>query len=200
MYTFDQNLHAIASYPVTTAKRWYDYCDLVAAVAANEILNNPSYSPMASAQQAPACMIAAVTKLRNSGYALLQQTDMKQLTAPPNHFSALISTLKVYGAPRTANAVKGTALLFWVHIESVASEGAAESPAAASSGSAAASVSAAASDFASAPAMHKVPAMITEDLSTTMGQTSVISKPVAIGIGITSLVGAYLLWNKLKED
>jgi hypothetical protein len=197
MYTFDQNLHAIASYPVTTAKRWYDYCDLVAAVAANEILNNPSYPPVASAQQAPARMIAAVTKLRNSGYALLQQTDMKQLTAPPNHFSSLISTLKVYGAPRTASAVKGTALLFWVHIESVASEGAAESSAASGS-----SVSAAASEppRTATSAMHKVPAMITEDLSTTMGQTSVISKPVAIGLGITSLVGAYLLWNKLKED
>jgi len=118
MDVFHYNLVTIAQYPICNADQWYAFCDFVAAVGAGEIVNNP-YTPAVSAiQQNPHKLILAVTKLRNSGYALLSRVPVTQLTAPPNHFSSLISTLKIYGAQQTANAVKRAAYTFWVNIES----------------------------------------------------------------------------------
>lgn len=189
MYTFEQSLHAIAAYPVTSAEHWYHYCNLVAAVASNEVIDDTQYSATARVRQDPSRMIQAVTSLRNSGYAVLQNTNIKRLTAPPNHFSSLISVLKIYGAPLTAQAVKGTAHLFWIQIESVAAQEEQKTQAAATP----------------TPVVPETK-HITQDISIDLEEASrdkmsrkpnILKKPAVLGLGLTSILG--VLWYLNRE-
>ena len=118
MSYFEQNLQTIAAYPVVDGTSWYHFCDFVAAVGSGEVVNSPNTPTLSAIQQDPQRLIFALTKLRNSGFELLSRVPVQNLTAPPNHFSSMISTLKIYGAPRTAEAVKRAAYMFWQNIES----------------------------------------------------------------------------------
>lgn len=107
----------IATCRIEDASSWYDFCNLVAAAGSSEIVNSLQTPALHAAEQYPQRLIWAITRLRNSGVELLSRVPVKHLTAPPNHFSSLISTLKIYGAPCTADAVKKAAYLFWLNIE-----------------------------------------------------------------------------------
>jgi len=191
MDVFEQNLWTIARYPIQDAGQWYAFCDFVAAVGAGEIVNNPA-TPVASAiRQSPHKLILAITRLRNSGYELLQRVPVRRLTAPPNHFSSMISTLKVYGAARTADAVKGAAYTFWQNIENVAdtSDRTTASSSAASSSTATSSTSSSSSSgsttFTASPtpsSMSSAPRQIAEQVPT----------PWALGLSAATIAG--VIW------
>ncbi len=193
MDVFEQNLWTIARYPIQDAGQWYAFCDFVAAVGAGEIVNNPATPAVSAIRQSPHNLILAITRLRNSGYELLQRVPVRRLTAPPNHFSSMISTLKVYGANRTADAVKGAAYTFWQNIENVVDTSdrttAPSSSAAAGSSTAASSTSNSSSSgsttFTASPtpsSLSSAPRQITEQVST----------PWALGLSAATIAG--VIW------
>lgn len=183
MDIFEQNLWTIARYPIQDAGQWYAFCDFVAAVGAGEIVNNPGTPALSAIQQSPHKLILAITRLRNSGYELLQRVPVRRLTAPPNHFSSMISTLKVYGAYRTADAVKGAAYTFWQNIENVPEVN--DRTTASVSASSSASASSSSSTFTAAPtpvSLAAAPRQITEQIST----------PWALGLSAATIAG--VIW------
>jgi hypothetical protein len=187
MDVFEQNLWTIARYPIQDAGQWYAFCDFVAAVGAGEIVNNPSTPAVSAIRQSPHKLILAITRLRNSGYELLQRVPVRRLTAPPNHFSSMISTLKVYGASRTAEAVKGAAYTFWQNIENLpdSSDWSTASESASTSASSSASSSSSAATFTAAPtpvSVSATPRQITEQVST----------PWALGLSAATIAG--VIW------
>lgn len=188
MDIFEQNLWTIARYPIQDATQWYAFCDFVSAVGAGEIVNNPGTPALSVIQQSPHKLILAITRLRNSGYELLQRVPVRRLTAPPNHFSSMISTLKVYGAYRTADAVKGAAYTFWRTVENGTDESASSTASSTASSSTATS-----SDTRSTPtpvSLSSSPRQIVEQLP--------VSTPWALGLSAAAIAGV-ILYIKTRD-
>jgi hypothetical protein len=187
MDVFEYNLWTIARYPIQGARQWYAFCDFVAAVGAGEIVNNPTTAAVSAIQQNPHKLICAVTKLRNSGVELLNRVPVHRLTAPPNHFSSLISTLKVYGARRTADAVKGAAYTFWVNIEQHVDE-----PRAASATSSSSSTASSASATSTATTQTPTPTPAASVQAPKQLPAPAMSLPVTLGLSAATLAAVYL--------
>lgn len=115
----EQMLARISQAEITNAAEWASFCDDVAAVAANELVNNSSLPGELAARQLPDKISSALGQIRHSGVdAILRcDNDMTCLTHPFNYFASIISMLKIHSAPQTASAVKCTAKKYWDNVE-----------------------------------------------------------------------------------
>lgn len=98
----EQMLARISQAEITNAAEWASFCDDVAAVAANELVNNSSLPGELAARQLPDKISSALGQIRHSGVdAILRcDNDMTCLTHPFNYFASIISMLKIHSAPQ----------------------------------------------------------------------------------------------------